>query len=155
MQKLLRFHQSVLRFDVGLTEWGGSLLSLAIRLFVGWQFLKAGRTKVADWSSTVALFTDEYMVPILPPEVAALAGASGELILPILMFVGIFSRPAALGLFFVNLMAVISYPALFNFDCPAAINDHFYWGFLLLVPVVFGPGRFSLDHWLATQQQRK
>ena len=42
-------------------------------------------------------------------------------------------------------MAVISYPQLFSFECPAAINDHFYWGALLLVVVAFGPGRFSLD----------
>ena len=39
---------------------------------------------------------------------------------------------AALGLFAVNLMAVISYPQLFSFECPAAINDHLYWGMLLL-----------------------
>jgi putative oxidoreductase len=34
---------------------------------------------------------------------------------------------------------------LLTFDCPAAINDHKYWGILLLVLVVFGPGRFALD----------
>ena len=58
---------------------------------------------------------------------------------------GVLSRPAALGLFFVNLMAVISYPQLFGFECPAAINDHFYWGILLLVLAAFGPGRASVD----------
>jgi putative oxidoreductase len=57
----------------------------------------------------------------------------------------LFSRPAALALFLVNAMAVISYPQLFSFDCPAAINDHFYWGALLLVIVAFGAGRFSVD----------
>jgi putative oxidoreductase len=154
MQKLLRFHQSMFRFDANLNEWGGSLLSLALRLYVGWQFFKAGQTKIADWSSTVALFTNEYMVPLLPPEVAAIAGTAGELCLPVLLFVGLFSRPAAFGLFVVNMMAVISYPQLFKFECPSAINDHFYWGILLLVLVVFGPGRLSLDNLLSRQLKR-
>ncbi len=93
----------------------------------------------------MALFRDEYHVPLLSPEVAALMGAAGELALPVLLFAGLLTRPAALGLFLVNAMAVISYPQLFSFDCPAAINDHFYWGALLLVIVAFGAGRFSLD----------
>ena len=48
-------------------------------------------------------------------------------------------------------MAVASYPQLFSFECPAAINDHIYWGILLLVLAIFGPGRFSVDTALATK----
>lgn len=148
MNALLRLHRLTLRFDNQLTEWGGSLLSLAIRLYVGWQFFKAGLTKIEDWSATQALFRDEYQVPLLPPDLAAAMGAGGELAFPLLLFIGLFSRPAALGLFLVNLMAVISYPQLFQFECPAAAMDHFYWGVLLLVPLMFGPGRLALDAWL-------
>lgn len=153
MQNILRFHQCLSRFDTHLADWGGALLSLALRLFVGWQFFKAGLIKIGDWSATLALFRDEYQVPVLPPEIAALAGTAGELALPILLFAGLISRPAALGLFAVNLMAVISYPQLFKFECPAAINDHFYWGALLLVLIAFGPGKISLDHWLSRQNR--
>ena len=149
MKNLLALHHSLSRFDPLLTEWGGSLLSLALRFYVGWVFFKSGLTKIKDWSITLALFRDEYHVPLLPPELAAVMGAAGELCLPILLFAGLLSRPAALGLFFVNAMAVISYPQLFGFECPAAINDHFYWGILLLVLAAFGPGRFSLDAVLA------
>ncbi len=145
MNAFLRLHRMSTCCDAKLTEWGGSLLSLALRLYVGWQFFKAGLTKIQDWETTVFLFTDEYSVPVLPPELAAAAGTFGELVFPALLFIGLFSRPAALGLFAVNAMAVISYPALFEFECPAAINDHFYWGALLLVLVAFGPGRLSLD----------
>lgn len=143
-----KLHALSMSFDELLTEWGGALLGLALRIFVGWQFLKAGLMKINDWQGTLSLFREEYTVPILPPEVAALAGAGGELVLPILLFVGLFSRPAALGLFAVNAMAVISYPALFTFDCPAAINDHKYWGIILLVLVFFGPGKLTLDNLL-------
>ena len=149
MEKILHYHTMVSRFDLQLTEWGGSLVSLVIRLYVGLQFFKAGLVKIGDWSATLSLFRDEYHVPVLPPELAAVMGATGELALPLLLFVGVLSRPAALGLFAVNLMAVISYPQLFTFECPAAINDHVYWGFLLLVLAAFGPGKLSLDAWLA------
>ncbi len=148
MNRLLGLHQQLSRFDATLTEWGGSLLALALRLFVGWQFFKAGMVKISDWSSTLALFHDEYKVPLLPPDLAAYMGAGGELVLPLLLFVGLVSRPAALALLFVNVMAVLSYPQLFTFECPAAINDHLYWGILLLVLAAFGPGKFSLDAWL-------
>jgi len=149
MNALLRLHRSSLRLDGPIAEWCGSLLALALRFYVGWQFFKSGMVKISDWSATLALFHDEYKVPLLPPDLAAVMGASGELVFPVLLFVGLFSRPAALGLFFVNAMAVISYPQLFEFECPAAINDHFYWGILLLVLFAFGPGRASLDAFLA------
>ncbi len=149
MNAALRLHALSTTFDRQLSDWGGSLLSLAIRLYVGWAFFKSGLTKIQDWDSTLFLFQDEYQVPVLPPELAAWMGTGGELILPLLLFVGLFSRPAALGLFVVNGMALISYPALFEFECPAAVQSHFYWGAMLLVVAVFGPGRLSLDALIA------
>ncbi|MFZ6772687.1 DoxX family protein [Undibacterium sp. SXout7W] len=148
MNVFLRLHSFSMRFDQLLNEWGGSLLSLGLRGFIGWQFFKAGQLKLSDWSATLSLFREEYTVPLLPPELAAFAGTGGEVIFSILLLIGFFSRPAALGLLAVNVMAVISYPQLWQFECPAAINDHFYWGILLLVLIAFGPGRLSLDHLL-------
>jgi len=155
MKTFYALHQNASRFDSLIANWGGSLVSLFIRFYVGWQFLKAGMVKVSDWSATLALFHDEYKVPVLPPDLAAYMGAAGELTLPLLLFVGLFSRPAAFGLFFVNAMAVLSYPQLFSFDCPAAINDHFYWGVCLLVLLAFGPGRASADALIARQYSQR
>ncbi len=154
MNTISRLYHATFRFDQALSDWGGSLLTLCLRLYIGWVFFKAGLTKIQDWDTTVLLFTEEYKVPLLSPELAAILGAGGELFLPLLLVLGLLSRPAALGLFVVNLMAVISYPQLFAFDCPAAINDHRYWGILLLVIVAFGPGRFSLDALAKGRAQR-
>lgn len=154
MKTIAGMYQSTFRFDDALAAWGGSLLSLALRLYLAWIFFKAGLTKIADWETTLALFRDEYQTPLLSPEAAAVMGTLGELSLPLLLALGLLSRPAALGLFIVNLMAVISYPQLLTFDCPAALNDHRYWGILLLALVVFGPGRLSLDAWLKRRESR-
>ncbi|MES2742189.1 MAG: DoxX family protein [Pseudomonadota bacterium] len=148
MHTLLALYRTTTRFDVLLTRWGGSLMSLTIRCYIGWQFMKAGLVKVQDWSATLALFRDEYHVPLLAPEVAAYLGAGAELVLPVLLFAGLLTRPAALALFLVNALAVLSYPQLFGFECPAALNDHFFWGAALLVVAAFGPGRVSLDYLL-------
>ncbi|MFA9217030.1 MAG: DoxX family protein [Sphingomonadaceae bacterium] len=149
MNTLLSLHQQVSRWNLALSVWGGSLLSLVLRLWIGWQFFHAGWLKLQDWESTLALFRDEYHVPVLAPGLAAYLGAGGELLLPLLLFAGLFARPAALALFAVNVVAVWSYPQLFGFECPAAINDHIFWGVSLLVLAVFGPGRLALDAGLA------
>ena len=153
MKNFLHYYRATLRFDAGLETWGGALLNLALRAYLGLVFFKAGLTKIADWDSTLALFQDEYQVPLLSPELAAVLGTTGELLLPLQLWVGLLTRPAALGLFFVNLMAVISYPLLFTFDCPAALNDHRYWGILLLVLIVWGPGRLAVDALVARSGQ--
>ncbi|WP_374357852.1 DoxX family protein [Pseudoduganella danionis] len=148
MTVLMALYQRSLALDEQVAHWGGAALGLFLRLYVGWQFFKAGMVKIADWSATLALFREEYHVPLLAPELAAYLGAAGELVLPLLLFAGLLSRPAALALLLVNCMAVLSYPQLFSFECPAAINDHFYWGVMLLALAVYGPGRISLDAWL-------
>lgn len=153
MNFFLRIHQLSLQFDQRITDWGGALFGLLLRVYVGWQFFKSGWVKVSDWESTLSLFRDEYTVPFLPPELAAVMGAGGELTFSLLLFIGLFSRPAALGLFAVNAMAVISYPQLRTFECPAAINDHFYWAILLLALAVFGVGKWTVDRWIQLREK--
>ena len=122
------------------------------RKFFGMEFIDAERAVAgARNRALIVELMPHYpvYVPLLPPVLAAVMGMMGELVFPVLLAAGAVTRLAALGLFFVNAMAVISYPQLWEFDCPAAINDHLYWGMLLLVLAAFGPGRFSLDAWLA------
>lgn len=124
------------------------LLLLALRLYVAWVFFKSGLTKIEDWNSTVALFEYEYTVPLLPPAIAAMLGTAGELLLPPLLALGLATRFAALGLTVVNAVAVISYPALWGFECPAAIQSHFFWGAGLLFLLANGGGRVAVDTFL-------
>ena len=121
------------------------LVLLAARLYVAQVFFQSGLVKISDWGATLALFHDEYKVPVLPPDLAAVVGTFGELCFPVLLVLGLMGRLGAAGLFAVNAMAVLSYPQLWGFDCPAAIQSHFFWGALLLALVAFGPGKLSLD----------
>ena len=123
------------------------LLALGTRWWVSWQFLKSGWLKLSDWDMTLALFRDEYHTPVLSPAVAAVVGTFGELFFPVLLILGLFGRPAAVGLFVVNVMAVVSYAhVLLSPGFEGAVGQHYLWGFMLLTLAVYGPGRFSVDH---------
>ncbi|MEJ2453129.1 MAG: DoxX family protein [Candidatus Thiodiazotropha sp.] len=106
------------------------LADLAVRLYLAKVFFMSGLSKVTDWETTRYLFTYEYHVPLLPPEVAAVLGATGELALPVLLILGLFTRLSALGLFILNGVAVISYYSALQ-DSPAALQDHLQWGLML------------------------
>jgi putative oxidoreductase len=125
------------------------LALLAARIYVTDVFWKSGWLKLTSWSSTLDLFRDEYHVPVLPPELAAVVGTFGELFFPALLLLGLFGRIGALGTFAVNAMAVISYShVLLSEGFEAALGQHILWGTLLLGLIVFGPGKISLDAWL-------
>jgi putative oxidoreductase len=126
------------------------LLLLAFRLYVARVFLMSGLTKIHDWSVTVALFTNEYHVPVLPPGTAALMGTAAELSMPLLLALGLATRFGGFVLFFFNIIAVVSYATLPDI----AAKDHLLWGVLILVVLVFGPGRISLDYWLERRRPR-
>ncbi len=121
------------------------LFALAIRVYVARVFFLSGLTKLHDWNITLALFRNEYHVPVLPPAVAAVLGTSAELGLPVLLFFGFGTRFAAAALFVFNIVAATSYPDL----SAAGLKDHVLWGALLLVIFFYGPGKVSADHILS------
>ena len=124
--------------------------AFATRLYVSWQFLKSGMLKIGSWESTLSLFQDEYRVPLLPPTLAAIAGTAGELVFPVLLLIGLFGRIGAVGLFAVNVLAVVSYAhVLYSEGFEAAIGQHYLWGFMLAMLAIYGPGGWSVDRWLA------
>ena len=120
------------------------LAALLARLYVAQVFFLSGLTKLRDWGTTVALFTDEYKVPLLSPTVAAALGTASELVLPVLLLLGLAGRFSALGLFVVNAVAVISLSEI----APAALQQHILWGTLLAALAIYGMGSWSVDKWL-------
>jgi putative oxidoreductase len=135
---------------IALLETAQPLAQLAARLYVAQVFFTSGLTKVRDWEITLALFEDEYRVPLLSPALAAVLGTAGELVLPVLLAFGLAGRFAAAGLFVVNAVAVISLADI----APAALQQHVFWGSLLVALLLWGPGRWSLDRWVAPHLQR-
>jgi len=125
------------------------LFALAVRLYVAHVFFASGLVKLSNWNSTLALFENEYHVPLLSPQLAAWLGTGAEIGLPILLTLGLGTRFAAIALFFFNIVAATSYPDLSD----AGIKDHVLWGALILVTFVYGPGKYALDRWLERRQR--
>lgn len=125
-------------------------LLLVLRVYVSWQFLKSGWLKLQDWETTQYMFQEEYRVPLMSPDIAAVLGTAGELVFPVLLIAGLLSRYAAAGLTAVNVVAVVSYAhVLMSEGFEAALGQHHLWGLMILIILLFGPGRLSLDAALA------
>ncbi|KZY61157.1 hypothetical protein A3742_25490 [Oleiphilus sp. HI0071] len=120
-------------------------LSVVFRLAMAQVFWAAGMSKIASWSSTLDLFAYEYAVPLIPSTMAAYMATGAELLFPVLLVLGLGTRVAAGGLFILNAVAAISYPDI----SPAGMNDHYFWGAVLLSVFFYGPGRLSIDHFIA------
>ena len=125
-----------------------SALLLLLRLYVAWVFFRAGLLKMDNWSSTQYLFQYEYQVPLLPWLWAAYLAVMVELLMPLFLFAGLATRLMALGLFGFNAVAVIAYPVLWQDGFvlfSKGAMDHQIWGLMLLIVVLCGAGRWSLD----------
>ena len=117
------------------------MAALLARVKVAQVLFSSDLTKLRDWDTPLALFADEYHVPLLSPAVAALLGICGELVLPVLLILGFGGRIPALRLCVLNAVAVISLSEI----APAALQQHISWGVVLISLVVFGSGRWALD----------
>jgi putative oxidoreductase len=126
-----------------------SLVALTARIAVGGVFWRSGQTKLDGFGiadSTFYLFREEYRLPVLPPDVAAVLATIGENVFSVLLIVGLASRLSAAGLLVMT--AVIQ---LFVF--PAGWPEHILWAASLLVVLSRGPGSLSVDY-LASRHTR-
>lgn len=134
----------VARFSIAAVFWNSGqtkVEGLVINIVSG-QFM-LGWPRLSD--SAVALFQDEYKLPFLAPEVAAPMAALAEHVLPLLILIGLATRFSALALLGMTLVIQI-------FVYPGAYATHGTWAAVLLYLMAHGPGRLSIDHWLATRQ---
>lgn len=139
-----------------------SMIALLARFSIAATFWNSGQTKVEGFvlnivsgefmlgwprlsSSAVDLFRDEYKLPLLPPELAAVMATVGEHALPLLVLLGLGTRLASFGLLVMT--AVIQFLVY-----PGAYATHGVWAAVLLWLMVRGGGAFSLDHLIAQRR---
>ena len=136
-----------------------ALIALVARFSIAGVFWKSGQTKVEGlaidlingefslgWpslsESALYLFQEEYRLPLIPPELAAPMAAFAEHLFPILILFGLATRFSALALLVMTLTIQL-------FVYPDAWPTHGVWAAVLLYLMAHGPGRVSLDHWIA------
>ncbi|MFN3745953.1 MAG: DoxX family protein [Hyphomicrobiaceae bacterium] len=116
------------------------LIALIARISAGTVFLRSGLLKIEGWKegNTLALFRDEYTLPLIPPELAAYMATAAELALPPLLIAGLLTRYAASALLIMTLVIQI-------FVYPNAFDTHGVWAVCLLYLMKHGAGALSLD----------
>lgn len=119
-----------------------SILQFLFRFSIAYTFWNAGIVKIQSWQPTVALFANEYRVPILPPELAATLAAAVELTCPVLLVFGLATRLATLPM--LGMTIVIQ-----TFVYPDLWHIHLLWATILLFILTRGPGAISLDQFIA------
>ena len=119
-----------------------ALVALVSRLALASVFWLSGRTKVDGWLSVndtaLALFEEEYRVPLLDPSVAAHLATWAEHALPVLLVLGLGTRFAALGLMVMTAVIQI-------FVYPDAWPTHLSWLAPGLYLIARGGGAWSCD----------
>jgi putative oxidoreductase len=126
----------------GIPYW---FIALAARIFPAAVFWQSGATKVAGWHlkpSAIALFENEYQLPLIDPSIAAHASACAEHVFPILLVIGFATRLSALALLLMTAVIEI-------FVYPDAWPTHGVWATCFLILIARGAGSLSLDHVLA------
>lgn len=119
-----------------------SILQFMMRISIGAVFFNSGLTKIQSWQPTVALFANEYKVPVLPPELAATLAATVELTCPVLLALGLATRLATLPMLGMTFVIEV-------FVYPEDWIEHLTWVSMLLLILTRGPGAISLDRFLA------
>ena len=117
-------------------KWLQDLILLFIRIWIANVFLRSGLLKIFSWDSTLYLFANEYNVPLLPSELAAILGTTTEICAGVAILIGFGTRIAAIALLCLTaVIEIFVYPGT---------QEHYYWMILLSILISFGAGRFSL-----------
>ena len=133
----------VARFSIAAVFWnsGQTKVQGFVANFVTGEF-QLGWPRLSD--SAVDLFKDEYKLPLIAPEFAAPLAATAEHVLPLLILLGLATRFSAIGLLGMTLVIQV-------FVYPGAYATHGTWAAVLLFLIAHGPGKVSLDHWIARE----
>lgn len=137
------FIAAVGRFSIAAVFWSSGetkVQGFAVN-FIDGEF-HFGWPRLSD--SAVALFREEYKLPLLDPTVAAVMSATAEHVFPILLLAGLATRLSATALLVMTLVIEV-------FVYPGAYPTHGTWAAVLLFLMARGGGKLSADHWIATR----
>jgi putative oxidoreductase len=116
-----------------------AIIQLAARFAIAAVFWRSAQAKISSWDFTIQLFRDEYRVPLLSPELAAMMATTFELACPVSLALGLATRLGTLPLLGMTLVIQL-------FVYPQSWPEHLTWAALLLLILTRGPGPISLDH---------
>lgn len=119
-----------------------SVLELGMRVAIGATFFRSGMNKLESLDTAIELFREEYRLPLLPPEIAAMLGTAAELGAPVLLVLGLFARLGAAAL--LTMTAVIQFLVY-----PGNWPEHLMWASILAYVLTRGPGTLSIDRIIA------
>lgn len=128
---------------------------LFIRFWLAKAFFLSGVQKLESWQTTLLLFQFEYTVPLFSPYVSAIIAVVIEILVPPFLLLGLGGRFPAFILFIFNILALSFYSFLWTPAGYIGLKDHISWGLLLLILVLHGPGKLSLDQLLLRMRARK
>jgi putative oxidoreductase len=148
IRSLSGFSETIGRIRRALDAVSYTWLALPLRFAVATVFWNSAMAKLANWQTTLSLFSDEYQLPVIPPEIAAYLATSIEISTSVLLMLGLLTRLAAFVL--LGMTAVIEV-----FVYPQAWPTHIQWAAMLLVLLCRGPGALSIDHLLMRQFGRQ
>lgn len=103
-------------------------------------FLQLNDVAVLLFSSEFKLHLPGGPYSFPAPAVTAFMAGSAEILMPILLILGLATRPAALALLAMTLVVQLT--------VPSGWPIHLTWAAMALAIMAWGPGRISLDHWI-------
>lgn len=127
---------------------GSPLYDMAARLYLAYVFFSSGLLRLQDylngnWSNQIFLFMSEHPVPGIPAEISSVMATGGELVLPVLVALGLFTRLGAAGMLVMTAVIEFTY---------GHFPEHILWAFLAFGLFIRGGGAISLDrfilHWI-------
>jgi putative oxidoreductase len=131
-----------------IPDWAVALIA---RLSIAGVFWQSGQTKVEGFAvteSAIALFQDEYRLPLISPWLGAHLAALAEHLFPVLLVIGLATRFSALALLGMTLVIQV-------FVYPQAWPTHGTWAACLLFLMARGPGFLSLDALIARRHDAR
>lgn len=129
----------------------GWLVSLVLRLGIAVPFWKSGLTKWDGFGvlseTPVLLFENEFVLHVFGQEYSypfplfmAYASSIGEIVLPILVVLGLFTRFAALGLLLMTLIIQLTFPEGWPI--------HLTWAAMALGVIYLGGSKLAVDRFI-------